>query len=181
MIGELTAALAEVLVRSKPGEGWERLRDHIGLTFGGRDTKTQLDAIRELWGPNGPRPAETGFAVWLENRLMEKPDAAPELQAILDEFNKSSRAESSTPSANDHLDFRESTFHGQVVGVQYNHHVPPGGQLPDPASWPLLRKADPIALGVRSARCFDGAARARCRRFPTGHGATWPTYSLSAT
>ncbi|MFJ3496787.1 tetratricopeptide repeat protein [Streptomyces sp. NPDC086091] len=62
---------------------------------------------------------------------------------------------SSPPPAADHVDFRDGTFHGPVVGVQ--HHTTytsadGGFGLADPASRPVAAEADPVAFGVRPVR-----------------------------
>ncbi|NUP16669.1 MAG: sel1 repeat family protein [Streptomyces sp.] len=54
--------------------------------------------------------------------------------------------------AGDHLDFRESTFHDRVVGVQHNHY----GAVPAPADWRPVRQVGPLEFGVRPTRPVPG-------------------------
>ncbi|MEU6280847.1 sel1 repeat family protein [Streptomyces sp. NPDC047028] len=64
------------------------------------------------------------------------------------------------PPQGDHVDFRRGTFYGPVSGAE--HHYYNGGDRParsDPAGWPTLADADPIALGVQRTRRFDGESR----------------------
>ncbi|QJT02189.1 hypothetical protein G9272_19230 [Streptomyces asoensis] len=55
----------------------------------------------------------------------------------------------------DHIDFRQNSFHGPVIGVQNNYGSGPGGPPAD--SWPRLAELRGLAHGVRSSRRFgDG-------------------------
>ncbi|MFE9611970.1 hypothetical protein [Streptomyces sp. NPDC006012] len=54
----------------------------------------------------------------------------------------------------DHLDFRDATFHAQVVGVQYlTYPVAPG---PATGLWGPVDEADPVWFGVRPTRLVPG-------------------------
>lgn len=55
-------------------------------------------------------------------------------------------------TAQDHVDFRQSSFHGPVIGVQNNYGSGPAGPAAD--SWPRLAELRRLALGVRPARRF---------------------------
>ncbi|MFB7335499.1 tetratricopeptide repeat protein [Streptomyces adustus] len=63
--------------------------------------------------------------------------------------------------AGDHVDFRQGTFHGPVVGSQHTYVNHPGAALPDPGRWPVPDEIDPVTLGVRPTRRPDGADLAR--------------------
>ncbi|MGN9756665.1 hypothetical protein [Streptomyces sp. SD31] len=54
--------------------------------------------------------------------------------------------------AGDHVDFRDSTFHHRVVGVQYNHY----GTVPAPAQWRPVGEVGPREFGVRPTRPVPG-------------------------
>ncbi|MFF4752626.1 hypothetical protein ACWD5R_11580 [Streptomyces sp. NPDC002514] len=56
----------------------------------------------------------------------------------------------------DHVDFRDATFHGQVVGVQYlSYPAVPG---PATGQWGPVDEADPVWFGVRPTRLVPGLA-----------------------
>lgn len=57
-----------------------------------------------------------------------------------------------TQTAGDHVDFRNSTFHDRVVGVQHNHY----GSVPAPAEWRPVGEVNPLEFGVRSTRHVPG-------------------------
>jgi TPR repeat protein len=64
-----------------------------------------------------------------------------------------------TRVAGDHLDFRDATFHDQVIGVQHvsnTYETTTGVPRPVPGDWPLARDVDPLAQGVRPARKEEG-------------------------
>ncbi|MFI7414936.1 hypothetical protein ACIBU0_40505 [Streptomyces sp. NPDC049627] len=54
--------------------------------------------------------------------------------------------------AGDHIDFRDSTFHDRVVGVQHNHY----GAVPPPAQWRPVGEVSPLEFGVRPTRPVPG-------------------------
>ncbi|WP_369169899.1 tetratricopeptide repeat protein [Streptomyces sp. R28] len=54
--------------------------------------------------------------------------------------------------AGDHIDFRDSTFHDRVVGVQHNHY----GTVPAPAQWRPVGEVGPREFGVRPTRPVPG-------------------------
>lgn len=54
--------------------------------------------------------------------------------------------------AGDHIDFRDSTFHDRVVGVQHNHY----GTAPGPAEWRPVEHVGPLEFGVRPTRHVRG-------------------------
>ncbi|MEV0640087.1 hypothetical protein AB0I77_35150 [Streptomyces sp. NPDC050619] len=62
--------------------------------------------------------------------------------------------------AHDHVDFRDSTFHDQVVGVQHNvqHNVQNNhyGTVPAPADWRPVLHVGPLEFGVRPTRHVPG-------------------------
>ncbi|WP_420310973.1 tetratricopeptide repeat protein [Streptomyces sp. YS-B37] len=76
--------------------------------------------------------------------------AADELRALIDRW---SQTRSSSPTGGDHVDFRRSTFNGQVVGVQHVRNTygaaPLGGTHPGPLDWPLAKDVEPLTHGVR--------------------------------
>ncbi|SDM82123.1 TPR repeat [Streptomyces sp. cf386] len=57
-----------------------------------------------------------------------------------------------THVAGDHIDFRDSTFHDRVVGVQHNHY----GTMPTPAEWQPVGQVRPLEFGVRPTRPVPG-------------------------
>ncbi|MGW2822293.1 hypothetical protein ACWC24_14980 [Streptomyces sp. NPDC001443] len=63
--------------------------------------------------------------------------------------------------AGDHVDFRQGSFHGPVVGTQHTYVNQLGAALPDPGRWPVRDEIDPVTLGVRPTRRPDGADLAR--------------------
>ncbi|MFB7497877.1 hypothetical protein ACFC09_24885 [Streptomyces sp. NPDC056161] len=54
----------------------------------------------------------------------------------------------------DHVDFRDATFHGQVVGVQYLSY--PAAPGPATGQWGPVDEADPVWFGVRPTRLVPG-------------------------
>ncbi|MET8982000.1 hypothetical protein ABZX85_41040 [Streptomyces sp. NPDC004539] len=57
-----------------------------------------------------------------------------------------------TPTHDDHIDFRNGTFHGPVTGTNITYvQNPTSSPHPNPATWPALGDTDPLALGVRGA------------------------------
>ncbi|WP_030603427.1 tetratricopeptide repeat protein [Streptomyces fulvoviolaceus] len=54
--------------------------------------------------------------------------------------------------AGDHLDFRNSTFHDRVVGVQHNHY----GPVSAPAEWRPVGEVGAVEFGVRPTRHVPG-------------------------
>lgn len=58
----------------------------------------------------------------------------------------------STYVAGDHIDFRDSTFHDRVVGVQHNHY----GTVPAPAELRPVGDVGPREFGVRPTRPVPG-------------------------
>ncbi|MFE2882816.1 hypothetical protein [Streptomyces sp. NPDC059272] len=76
--------------------------------------------------------------------------AADELRALIDRW---SQTRPSGPTGGDLIDFRRSTFNGQVVGVQHvrnTYGAPPLGEAqPGPLDWPLARDVEPLTHGVR--------------------------------
>ncbi|MFE2583484.1 tetratricopeptide repeat protein [Streptomyces sp. NPDC059378] len=63
--------------------------------------------------------------------------------------------------AGDHVDFRQGSFHGPVVGSQHTYVNHPGAALPEPGRWPTPDEIDPVTLGVRPTRRPGGADLAR--------------------
>lgn len=57
-----------------------------------------------------------------------------------------------THVAGDHIDFRDSTFHDRVVGVQHHHY----GAVPSPAEWQPVGHVGPLEFGVRRTRPVPG-------------------------
>lgn len=54
--------------------------------------------------------------------------------------------------AGDHIDFRDSTFHDRVLGVQHNHY----GTGPAPTAWRPVGEVGPLEFGVRPTRPVPG-------------------------
>lgn len=84
--------------------------------------------------------------------------AADELSSLVEKLTPTADAgphETPSPPAEsqDHFDFRTSTFHGTVTGVQHNYYGPVA--LHDPAGWSTVEAADPVGRGVRRTRRLD--------------------------
>ncbi|MFE6285925.1 hypothetical protein [Streptomyces sp. NPDC057877] len=81
------------------------------------------------------------------------PEAFADLQAIAAGQTPDTAPDTATPHpAADHLDFRESTFHDQVVGVQHNHY----NTAPTTPDWRPVEHVGPLEFGVRPTRHVPG-------------------------
>ncbi|MEW1832157.1 hypothetical protein [Streptomyces sp. NPDC088196] len=120
-----------------------------------------LDAFD--WG-RGHRPSKELTALWrrqLREGIGWPADiaAAEELRAIVDRLTPHPLPPE--PTGGDLIDFRRSTFNGQVVGVQHVSNsyaaVPsPGDAQPGPLDWPLAKDVEPLMHGVRPTRRVKG-------------------------
>ncbi|WP_129308738.1 sel1 repeat family protein [Streptomyces sp. L2] len=112
-------------------------------------------AARPSSGPTAPPAPSPGTTA----RAKDDPAGAPGRRARRTP-SPAAPQPSPAPPQGDHVDFRHGTFYGPVSGAE--HHYYNGGERParsDPAGWPTLADADPIALGVRRTRRFDGESR----------------------
>lgn len=162
---ELAAEGSAVLLAGLRSEDWEQVRNGFVVWLEGLGQRFYAE---DLVGLKGRQPGYTEGSLaerrWqrrLSEALAEAPagSAAEEkLRTLVKESAPPGQPTGSGPApANDHVDFRQGTFHGQVVGVQHNYgHPPAGGVLPDPDGWPQIWDADPITLGVRACRSTEG-------------------------
>ncbi|MFJ8055095.1 hypothetical protein [Streptomyces sp. NPDC096142] len=111
------------------------------------------EAILAAPGPLGPlgRPGSPGSP---------GSQAADELRSIVDKLDRPDPTPLRTPESGDLLDFRESTFHGQVIGVQTVHNSyaapAPDGAQPPSLDWLLAKDVEPLTHGVRPTRRVRG-------------------------
>lgn len=54
----------------------------------------------------------------------------------------------------DHVDFRDATFHADVIGVQHHHY--PAVPMPTPVQWSPVDEVDPVEFGVQPTRLVPG-------------------------
>ncbi|MER6531282.1 hypothetical protein [Streptomyces sp. NPDC001508] len=54
----------------------------------------------------------------------------------------------------DHVDFRDATFHADVIGVQHRHY--PVVPMPTPVQWSPVDEVDPVEFGVQPTRLVPG-------------------------
>ncbi|MFJ9820078.1 tetratricopeptide repeat protein [Streptomyces sp. NPDC101151] len=141
---------AEAIVSAVGSTAWKQMQQRVAELFRRRG----MDGDAEDLARFGASPEEHSGAGatqehWrdrLQEVLVDAPETvAEELKDILDEFMAAS---------GDTVDFRQGTFHGPVTGVQHLHYGP-AAAFPDPGTWPAVRTADPIALGVHRTRRFD--------------------------
>ncbi|AZQ35268.1 sel1 repeat family protein [Streptomyces cyaneochromogenes] len=101
------------------------------------------------------------------------PGRIADLQAIAEEYAPDSTGTDTTGAADrprpvvpgdstggahvagDHVDFRDGTFHDQVVGVQHNHFA----AVHVPAQWRQVRQVGPLEFGVQPTRHVPGLPR----------------------
>ncbi|MFF4270813.1 hypothetical protein [Streptomyces sp. NPDC001536] len=101
--------------------------------------------------------------------LASKPSAAPGPRsvaagrdigiAVSGDRNTLATGDSVTHVAGDHLDFRDATFHDQVIGVQHvrnTYETRPGVPQPVVDDWPTAKDVEPLAHGVRPTRRGQG-------------------------
>ncbi|MHC5903443.1 tetratricopeptide repeat protein [Streptomyces sp. S6] len=127
-----------------------------------RANDQQVDRLRELIGQYGERvdPAPTDSAP----TDLAPPDRVTTLTSMLVgaklEQPPPTAADEQPPTHDDHIDFRNATFHGPVTGtnITYSysytpsllHNLTPPPNL-NPDTWLTLGDADPLALGIRGA------------------------------
>ncbi|MEU6354711.1 hypothetical protein ABZ896_36245 [Streptomyces sp. NPDC047072] len=171
---ELERLVAEgtaVFLAGMRSENWILIREGFGdwLADAGQDFYARdLENLGERQdGYTEGSLAERRWQRRLAEALLEAPDlsaASEDLRDLIKEFSEPEPEPESDPEpdpapglADDHIDFRQSTFHGQVVGVQHNYgQQQSGGTVSAPDTWPYVRDVDPITLGVRPCRRADG-------------------------
>ncbi|MFI6621036.1 tetratricopeptide repeat protein [Streptomyces sp. NPDC050528] len=110
------------------------------------------------------RPSDVAAASELRSltdRLLPSVLLAPSDGALVDIGRPAPLPLPPEPTGGDLLDFRLSTFNGQVVGVQHVNNtygaVPPSGDAqPGPLDWPLVKDVEPRTHGVRPTRRVKG-------------------------
>lgn len=162
-----------VLLAGLRSENWRRVRNvfakwlkDLGQDFYAGDLHDLKERQR---GYTRGSLAERRWQRRLSEALTEaedRPAAEESLSDLIKRFSPSAGPTGSATSdtsdapplpAGDHIDFRQGSFHGQVVGVQYNYGPhPPVGVLPGPGNWPFITDVDPISLGVRAGRRAEG-------------------------
>ncbi|NEB03238.1 tetratricopeptide repeat protein [Streptomyces sp. SID13726] len=157
---ELAAEGSAVLLAGLGSENWKQVRDAFAawLAVSGQPFyASDLADIEERQTEPARRRGlvERRWRRRLAEALVEAPAGSAveaELRALVGQFTLPAPRRRPAP-AEDHIDFRQGTFHGPVIGVQHNYvHQRPGGALSDPDSWPHVRDADPVTLGVRAGR-----------------------------
>ncbi|MHC3470622.1 hypothetical protein ACYF6T_18130 [Streptomyces sp. 7R007] len=149
-------SLLEVLLALPDGERLSRfpgyrsrdsLRSHL-IALRSHSPETYQQLVDELGTSSGP--ADDGA-----HRLFSRrPDWFQGFRDISPSPARETPAPASTPVA-DHLDFRDATFHGQVVGVQHHHY---GREPAAPVEWSAAHDIDPLEFGVRPTRHVPGLA-----------------------
>jgi len=167
------ALLGEKMERHAEGSMSERRwrnRLHVGLAAT-RSSSAQLELrfiIAEFTAPANPadRPLTTDPVLSALTGTATDPVPTGTLESVsadaLDQAGPIVPRGVAGPllASQDHLDFRQGTFNGQFVGVQHNHYPSdrPAREsgTSAPESWPSVEDVDPLALGVRPTRRFDG-------------------------
>ncbi|MGW0331171.1 hypothetical protein ACWD0J_04690 [Streptomyces sp. NPDC003011] len=116
--------------------------------------RSGVPGARETWFV--PRPgmlvAEDQRRL-LETLRVDRAQSFSDLKAIVAEHAAPPRAAApAVHTAADHVDFRDGTFHDQVIGVQHHHY----GTVPAPADWRPVQQVGPLEFGVRPTRHVPG-------------------------
>ncbi|MDV9170477.1 hypothetical protein R6V09_10065 [Streptomyces sp. W16] len=162
---------------------WAAVRAEFIVWLGRRGLDAYAQDLATVNGGRGKPPSMGQMALWrrqlLEGiRRSSNPMATDELRALIGRFgptgqlapNKdgalpdagqlTSQPPLPEPTDRDHIDFRRSTFNGQVVGVQHVNNTyaapPPDTAQPGPLDWPLAKDIEPLTHGVRPTRRMKG-------------------------
>ncbi|MGI5455437.1 tetratricopeptide repeat protein [Streptomyces sp. CA-249302] len=110
-----------------------------------RDYPLAISELQEIAFEYGPKPAP-------RNPAPSVTATGPRSVAVGGSIGVAITGDNSTYAAGDHVDFRDSTFHDRVVGVQHNHY----GTVPAPAEWRPVEQVEPLEFGVRPTRHVPG-------------------------
>ncbi|MCI3272566.1 tetratricopeptide repeat protein [Streptomyces cylindrosporus] len=118
---------------------------HATLEELGRDYPSAISELQAIAIEYGPKPAP-------RNPAPSVTATGPRSVAVGGSIGVAITGDHSTYVAGDHVDFRDSTFHDRVVGVQHNHY----GTVPAPAEWRSVDQVQPLEFGVRPTRHVPG-------------------------
>ncbi|MEU6593059.1 hypothetical protein ABZ923_28135 [Streptomyces sp. NPDC046881] len=161
---DLTGVGAQVLVAGLRSVEWAGVRDRFAEWFRKHDAPAfaaKLPSAR-LSATSVSGLEERTWRNRLVSTLLFALDgeaAEEQLRELIRERGEVlPEAEQSPARPADHVDFRNGTFHGQVVGVQIQHAYggPQAFAGTGPADWPTATELEPLAHGVRPARRVKG-------------------------
>lgn len=122
-VSALALAGATALVQAMTTNAWESLRPRFASLFGtsAEATGEELEQVRTevTDGETEPADVEGEWAARLRRVLKADPDAAAQLQAVLDEAAPKLPA-ATTSYGGDHIEITHNTAHGDIIGVQHN-------------------------------------------------------------
>ena len=172
---QLAAESSAVLLAGLSSDDWARARDRfgdwlseVGQTFYANDL-AQLTGRQESCGEGsltGRRWNRRLREALEESEEQVGPAAAEALRRLVKEFSSSgapggpvAAAPDDGSFADDHIDFRQGSFHGPVVAVQHNYGAQPGGGHLGPHDWPAAKNIEPLTLGTRATSRVPGLPR----------------------
>ena len=174
---------AEVLAMGLGSPDWAVVQSEFVSWFRRRGLDAYAAAIGAVQWGRRRSPSEERMALWrrqlregigrpsdiaaaselrfLTDRLFPTALLAPGDGALVDIGRSMSQPLPPEPTGGDLLDFRRSTFNGQVVGVQHVNNSyaaapSPGDAQPGPLDWPLAKDVEPLMHGVRPTRRVKG-------------------------
>ncbi|MGI5375990.1 tetratricopeptide repeat protein [Streptomyces sp. CA-251387] len=129
-------------------DDWIRL-----LTFLRRNHPREFSDLQAIAAEHAPAPPPTGMASGVTASGPRSIAAGGDIGvAVTGDHAHVVTGGITHHIAGDHIDFRDSTFHDRVVGVQHNHY----GTVPAPGQWRPVGEVGPLEFGVRPTRPVPG-------------------------